>query len=242
MKTTTLLLASLVSTILLVAAVVVFIQDESAGLQAETPKNSAVDRQNADFGPEPARRRSLLTPSQRLNASSQALVQYTELSDEPVARVASLNQDITLSVPEARLLREDDESSKVDSGRSARNSSPGRTRWDTHPRTSVVRGVSASVQRSAPAAKGGAATESHPTAAPIQPATFAQEATSTPRPSTIAGTRATLSASAPVSEIPDRPAWPRGPFTIEEERYRAQFGDAALTAALREEAIGPGGQ
>ena len=231
MKTTTLLPASLASTIALVAAVVVFSHDEGAGLHTENPPGATVTRQNADFGPEPARRRSLSTPSQRVNASSQALVEYTELGDEPAARVASLNQDTTLSVPEARWLREDDESSKVDSGRNARNGSSDRTRWDTHPGAGVVLGVSASVQRSAPAAKGGAAIESHPAAAP--------EATSTPRPSTIAVTRATLSASAPVSEIPDRPAWPRGPFTIEEERYRAQFGAAALSAALREEALGP---
>ena len=226
----------------MVAAVAVFVQDEGARLQPEIPAGSAVNRQNADLGSERATRKLLSTSLQRMNASSQALVQSAEFSGEPVTLVAWRQEDTTLSVPEVRLLKEEVESSKVDSVRNAGNSSPGRTRSGTRPGTGVTLGVSASVQRSAPAAKGGPAVESHPAAAPIQSATPTQEATFTRSPSTIAVTRATLSASAPVSEIPDRPAWPRGPFTIEEERYRAQFGDAAMTAVLREEALGPDGQ
>ncbi len=217
----------------------VFIRAEVAGLPSRDAPGVTATRHNADLGSEPARWKALSTRWQRVNASSKALDQYTQLSDEPVDRVSPIEQETPLSAPGAPLPRANNESSKVDPGRNTLNSSPGRIKWDTHPGTGVVPGESVRIQRSAPAAKGRPSVKSHPTAAPIQPATFAQEAASTPGPSTIAVTRATLSLSEPVSKIPDRPAWPRGPFTIVDERYRAQFGDAALTAALREEALGP---
>ena len=67
---------------------------------------------------------------------------------------------------------------------------------------------------------------------PLPPATPATKGTSneTPAPATVEGTP---------SGGANRPPWPRGSFTPEEERYRAQYGWTAFSEALREEAMGP---
>ena len=52
------------------------------------------------------------------------------------------------------------------------------------------------------------------------------------------------STPAPVTNgvVTNRPPWPQGSFTPAEELYRAQYGWAAFSEALREEAIGPAGR
>lgn len=66
----------------------------------------------------------------------------------------------------------------------------------------------------------------------------AQEETKTlPAPVAIQPPPSPPAATALANPLPRKP-WPRGPFTPEEELYRAQFGEGALSAALRDEALG----
>ena len=78
------------------------------------------------------------------------------------------------------------------------------------------------------------------------PAPLAEAEATVTKAKTVIPAPVTTAVSAPLAGTPlmelDQPHeshWPTGPFSVEEERYRAQYGWAAFSEVLRDEALGP---
>ena len=113
-------------------------------------------------------------------------------------------------------------------------------RWVRHPKAQI---------RSAPLAHAPAMQSAEPILDPIikNATVLAAKAEATvTKAKTVIPVPATNAVSAPLAgtpsmelDQPDGTHWPTGPFSVEEERYRAQYGWLAFSEALREEALGP---
>ena len=239
MKTSPLLLASLVSTIALVVAVAVFMQEEQGRLPATeaagNPPSLAGSGQDVESVSKPALREPASAPLPLPDLSSVASMHESEVSDSPVSVVRSSKRETSFASPEIDSSNGVRKSSSEGNGQSIRNF----PRWVTRPRGVVLLGAAVSGETSALASNQNPALENHPTPIATRPAKSGQEvkARDSFSPATTI-TPAARPASAPLSESRGRIPWPRGPFTPEEELYRAQFGAAALSSALREEALG----
>ena len=241
MKTSPLLPASLVSTIALVAAVAVFVQDEQGRLPtseaAGNSPNISVLGANSELVSKPAPRKSASAPLPLLDTSSPVLVhdRNSDVSDSPASAVSSFKRDTSSPDPRMDWSGDGRESSNEGRGQSARSV----PRWVTRPHGAVLLGAAVSAQTSALVSNQNPALENQPTPIATRPATSGQEAARSSFSPATPITPAARPASVPRPETRGRIPWPRGPFTPEEELYRAQFGAAAFSATLREEALGP---
>lgn len=113
-------------------------------------------------------------------------------------------------------------------------------KWVTHPQAALLLGTAVRSKVAESATSRTPSRENLPSAKAVRTATRVPE---TPVAATVSAFNPVVPVSRPAAlalqENPDQPSWPRGPFSPEEELYRAQFGWAAFSAVLREEAIGP---
>lgn len=245
MKTSLRLLFSLGSTLALVAAVVVFVQEAPDGSpSAEAAPNSSDASGvllNGESAHELTERKPLRAPLTRSELKPRLSSQTPAMSGSPASPVNRLERGDSSANGELRLPTGEQERASEQSGRMVRDNSGNASKRIIHPQAAGLGlpGSTVLPQTGAPVANREPIQENAPNAELARAATSvpqASQAPISPDPKVDSSPApAPVALSAPAKRVP----WPRGPFTPEEELYRAQYGAAALSDALREEALGP---
>ena len=245
MKTSTWLLFPLGSTFALVAAVVVFVQGAPDGLPSPEAAPNSSDVLGVWLNEESAHelpgRNPARAPLPRSELKPRLSSQTPATSSSPALSANRSDRGDTSANRKVRLPTEEDERASEQSGRIVHGISCTAPKWITRSPAAGLRlpGSTVVPQTGNLVANHEPTKENAPNADLARAATPVPQATRAP----ISPDTKVASSPAPVpvalSTPPKRVPWPRGPFTPEEELYRAQYGAMALSDALREEALGP---
>lgn len=236
MKPSLLLPTLLISTTALVAAVVFFVEDRSEHLASGSVVTDGVQCSfvvdpHVGSGGKLAASGSASAPSIPVDSLSQNPVQTHEVSDRFSMVASSSRQETRLPRAEVSPLHGSHEFSEQQTGGTVRGSSPKVSRRVTHPQAAILPGSAM------PPGETALVTNRDPVVEVLPKSDMLPVRNATRNKAPAATGSAKLAPIAPVTAS-SRPRWPRGPFTPEEELYRAQFGAEALANTLRAEALG----
>ena len=218
------------------AAIASYVQiepDRSANAERATnPPNVSTFMWNENPARELAKREAPSVPQPRMETKSRDLRRDRISTRNPASPTIRFESRASSEEVEAHLPDRNYESPGGRPGQPARRHSRWVVNRVANQQTVVFHGSTQSPQESTPAKSREPVFEHIPAGQPARSESPVREATR--------GSPSSVSTVARgVSITPERPPWPRGPFTPEEELYRAQFGAQALSAILREEALGP---
>ena len=248
MKIPPLLFTSLASSLALVAAVTVFIQEKPDRLPATQAPTTLSPTEITEPSPEPTRiaavRETTTVSSEHPASTSPAVIHARNAEPNAASSPTEIKRLIPLSNSERASLTDLDHAANEAAGQVANRNriSRGALNWVNPPQSTGLPGAKASPAQTGPIPNGKLAAQgntSSPPAVKLPDLVAETRAAQSPPLSDRADlTPASTTASASASATRSRPPWPRGPFTPEEEMYRAQFGEAALSATLRDESLG----
>lgn len=239
MKISPLLLASLVSTAALVATVIVFVEGER-DIQTSTtpavdagavPANSSLPAKYGSTRPSGgvADKVRLSTSTRSADRSPANRPRSSAANNFPSAAASAI------AAPDAPQSAAPDFKATGPAemrSRQAPSSARRIPKWVTHPQAAIL------LQSGERPVEASSAVAGEQATVPIPPFVRSPEPIAHAAPAVPIGS-AVLMPRLVAAEPANQSPWPKGPFTSEEELYRAQYGAAAFSAVLREDALGP---